>query len=201
MYRAMRRVAMWAAAAAMLMGAQPALADCLPWKTAGPVIAKNGLVPAKEVYRNVLTRTGGKILLHKVAIRPGKPLLCARLPGGPLLFGLPGNPMAVAVGLRFFVLPAIRTMLGRASESFPCARTTAPIRKRESLTFFAKALARVTPEAVLEVTLLPGQESFRIAPLLRANCWAIVPDGVGDVRAGDVVHVASLLPAAFPGGS
>lgn len=35
---------------------------------------------------------GGTVLFHKVAVRPGKPLLLARLPGGTLLLGLPGNP-------------------------------------------------------------------------------------------------------------
>jgi uncharacterized membrane protein YkoI len=39
---------------------------------AGPVIAKNGLVPAKEVYRNVLTRTGGKILHASLCENNGK---------------------------------------------------------------------------------------------------------------------------------
>lgn len=44
------------------MIAPPAMAECLPWKAAGPLIAKNGLVPANQVYKSVETRTGGKIL-------------------------------------------------------------------------------------------------------------------------------------------
>jgi uncharacterized membrane protein YkoI len=56
------RVAIWALAAAILMIAPQAMAECLPWKAAGPLIAKNGLVPANKVYKAVQTRTGGKIL-------------------------------------------------------------------------------------------------------------------------------------------
>jgi uncharacterized membrane protein YkoI len=51
-----------AAAAISAMVSAPAEAGCMPWKTAGPVIAKNGLVPAKVVYKKVLSKTGGKIL-------------------------------------------------------------------------------------------------------------------------------------------
>jgi molybdopterin molybdotransferase len=56
-----------------------------------------------------LERIGAQTLFHKVAIRPGKPLLFAKLPGDVLLFGLPGNPIAVAVGLR---LPEVRKLPG-----------------------------------------------------------------------------------------
>lgn len=148
-----------------------------------------------------IERIAGEILFHKVAIRPGKPLLFARLPGGQLLFGLPGNPMAVAVGLRFFVLPAARALLGREPERYLAARALEPVRRRHALTFFAKARAEVTADATLTVELLPGQESFKISPLLRANCWAIVPEGRQDVNAGDILQIAPLLPTDFPLGA
>jgi molybdopterin molybdotransferase len=160
--------------------------------TGGVSAGRFDFVPA------TVERAGGEVLFHNVAIRPGKPLLFARLPGGSLLFGLPGNPMAVAIGLRFFVLPAIRALMGRPPERHLVARAAEAIRKRESLTFFAKALAEVNADAVLTVRLLPGQESFKISPLLRANCWAMVPDGRDVVPAGDIVRVAPLLPTDFP---
>jgi len=59
---AMRQAAIWAIAIAILMIAPPAHAGCLPWKSAGPVIAKNGLVPGNVIYKTVQAKTGGKIL-------------------------------------------------------------------------------------------------------------------------------------------
>ena len=56
------RVAIWAMAAAIFLFAPQAMAECLPWKAAGALIAKNGLVPANKVYKTVVSRTGGKIL-------------------------------------------------------------------------------------------------------------------------------------------
>ena len=160
--------------------------------TGGVSAGRHDFVPA------TVERLGGEILFHKVAIRPGKPLLFARLPGGALMFGLPGNPMAVAVGLRFFVLAAMRGLMGRPRERHLPARVRQTVRKRDSLTFFAKARAGVSPEAALTVQVLPGQESFKISPLLVANCWAIIPEGRDNVPAGDIVQIAPLAPSDFP---
>ncbi|HEY9131644.1 MAG TPA: molybdopterin molybdotransferase MoeA, partial [Dyella sp.] len=55
---------------------------------------------------------GAEWLFHKVAIRPGKPQLAACLREGPIVMALPGTPMAVAVGMRFFIAPLLRTMAG-----------------------------------------------------------------------------------------
>lgn len=160
--------------------------------TGGVSAGRLDFVPA------MITALGGEILFHKVAIRPGKPVLLARLPAGQLIFGLPGNPMAVAVGLRFFVLPAIRALLGLPPERYFRARCLEGSRKRAGLTFFAKAHAQVDRDGRLAVELLPGQESFRIRPLLQANCWAIVPEGCIDLTAGALIEIAPLLPGSFP---
>ena len=42
--------------------------------------------------------------------------------------------------------------------------------------------------------ILPGQESFRIAPLLQANCWAIVPEGTARSPAGGTLYTLPLYP-------
>ena len=68
---------------------------------------------------------GGEMVFHKVAIRPGKPVLHARLPGGVLLFGLPGNPLAVAAGMRFFVIPALRALQGLPPDPDQCDHRSA----------------------------------------------------------------------------
>ncbi|MDH5254331.1 MAG: molybdopterin molybdotransferase MoeA [Gammaproteobacteria bacterium] len=137
---------------------------------------------------------GGEIVFHKVAIRPGKPVLHARLPGGAVLFGLPGNPLAVAVGMRFLVIPALRAMQGLAPECPTPAVTMTAVRGRGDLRFFGKAVVDVDAAGQRQVRILPGQESFRIAPLLRANCWAIVPEGVGEIAAGGVLQTLPLYP-------
>lgn len=156
--------------------------------TGGVSAGKLDLVPA------AVRALGGETVFHKVAIRPGKPLLHARLPNGALVFGLPGNPLAVAVGMRFFVIPALRALQGQPPEQATTALATTPIRGRGSLRFFAKARVEVTPHGRREVQLLPGQEAFRIAPLLAANCWAVIAEGTDEVPAGGTVETVPLYP-------
>ncbi|MSR08461.1 MAG: molybdopterin molybdenumtransferase MoeA [Gammaproteobacteria bacterium] len=156
--------------------------------TGGVSAGRLDLLPA------VVRELGGEVLLHKVAIRPGKPLLHARLPGGVLLFGLPGNPLAVAVCMRFFVIPALRALQGLAAEVPLPAFTTDAVRRRGALRFFAKAVLATDATGQRRVRILPGQESFRIAPLLSANCWAIVPEGDGDIPAGGLLETLPLYP-------
>lgn len=156
--------------------------------TGGISAGRLDLLPA------AIRAAGGEIVFHKVAIRPGKPVLFGRLPGGALLFGLPGNPLAVAVALRFFVVPALRRLQGLPPEAPLRAALTEPLRGRGSLRFFAKAASRVDGEGRNVVRILPGQESFRIAPLLAANCWAVVPEGAAEIPAGHLLDTLPLYP-------
>lgn len=142
-------------------------------------------------------RLGGEVLFHSVAIRPGKPLLFARLVNGSLLFGLPGNPAAVAACFRFFVIPAMRCLQDLAPERFHTARALTRISKKPNLRFFGKARIQVDDEGQLRAGLLPGQESFKVRSLAESNGWVIVPEDAEAVCAGERVEVAPLYPTEF----
>jgi molybdopterin molybdotransferase len=159
--------------------------------TGGVSAGRMDFVPA------ALEQLGADILFHRVAIRPGKPILFARLPNGTLVFGLPGNPIAVAVGLRFFVVPAMRRMKGQPDENYATAILQQEQLKKAGLTFFAKAHARTDDSGRLIAEVLPGQESFRIKPLMQANCWAILTADGDAAAAGSSVRIAPLSPGLF----
>ncbi|WP_233842124.1 gephyrin-like molybdotransferase Glp [Dyella sp. 2HG41-7] len=145
-----------------------------------------------------LERLGAKTLFHKVAIRPGKPLLFAQLPNNVLLFGLPGNPIAVAVGLRFFVEPALRVMLGIPSETPRRIPLSKAYSKKPRLRFHLKSRMHIDAEGRLAVEVLDGQESYRIRPLADANAWAVVPADVDALLAGALVDVYGVGHFEFP---
>lgn len=158
--------------------------------TGGVSAGRMDFVPA------ALEQLGADILFHKVAIRPGKPMLFARLPDGRCVFGLPGNPIAVAVGMRFFVVPALRRMRGLPPETYATATLTEAHHKKAGLTFFAKARAQTNSRGELSVDILPGQESFKIKPLMQANCWAIAPGDAETLARGSAVEIALLREMA-----
>ncbi|RDG36328.1 molybdopterin molybdotransferase MoeA [Streptomyces corynorhini] len=62
----------------------------------------------------VLARVGAELLVDGVAVRPGHPMLLARLPSGRHLVGLPGNPLAAVSGLLTLAEPLLRALSGRA---------------------------------------------------------------------------------------
>ncbi|MDP6435806.1 MAG: molybdopterin molybdotransferase MoeA [Gammaproteobacteria bacterium] len=159
--------------------------------TGGVSAGRMDFVPA------ALEQMGADILFHRVAIRPGKPLLFALLPDGTRVFGLPGNPIAVAVGLRFFVVPALRTMLGLPDERYLSAKLTEPMRKKPGLRFFGKASAGTDDSGNLVARVLPGQESFKISPLMQSNCWVIAPEEADEIPEGTAVRVAPTKPGTL----
>jgi molybdopterin molybdotransferase len=166
------------------------------WHGQADVIVTTGGVSAgvRDLVPAAVAAAGAELLFHKVAIRPGKPVLAARFPGGPWLIGLPGNPVAVAAGARFFLVPLLRALLGRGPEPWLPARVEQAVRARPGLHFFGKARARVGSDGTLWVTLLPGQESFRVAPLVAANCWLVLPAGAPDMAAGGTAHIVPMAP-------
>jgi len=139
-----------------------------------------------------LRARGADLCFHGVAIRPGKPLLCARLREGPLHVGLPGNPASCAVGLRFFVEPLLRAMLGLPRERPTCLPLAAPVHARANLRTHLHAMLESDGEGRLTVHLLPRQESFRLAPFLSSQAWLVLPgtgDGSTAIEPGQAVEV------------
>ena len=65
----------------------------------------------------------GKLLLHGIAIKPGKPTIIGKAGVKPLV-GLPGHPVAAYFVTKLFILPLLSRLMGRVQESYT---TTAKI--------------------------------------------------------------------------
>lgn len=125
---------------------------------------------------SVLESMGGKIIFHKVAIRPGKPILFAQFNNIPF-FGLPGNPISTAVGCTFFVEPLLNNITKQQNPITIKAILNNPYTKKHSLRQFLKAVYFIDPSSCcLKVNILEGQESFKIKPFSQSNCWVILDE-------------------------
>ncbi|HEX5569192.1 MAG TPA: molybdopterin molybdotransferase MoeA [Streptomyces sp.] len=87
-----------------------ALCAALAATTADLVVTTGGTAsgPVDHVHP-ALRRLGATLLVDGVAVRPGHPMLLARLPSGAHLVGLPGNPLAAVAGLLTLAEPLLRT--------------------------------------------------------------------------------------------
>jgi molybdopterin molybdotransferase len=63
----------------------------------------------------ILRRSGAELLVDGVQVRPGHPMLLARLKEDQHLVGLPGNPLAAVSGLLTLAEPLLRTLSGRTA--------------------------------------------------------------------------------------
>lgn len=81
----------------------------------GVSVGERDLVPA------ALAACGAEVLVHGVAMKPGKPFLFARRGAVPVL-GLPGSPSACLVAFEVFGRPALLARAGAAARLRPALR-------------------------------------------------------------------------------
>lgn len=147
---------------------------------------------------DTLRRLQAEILFHKVAMRPGRPLLAARLADGPLLVALPGTPMAVAVGQRFFVTPLLRAMQGQGEEPALHAILDTPQNPRPGIRHFLRAQLHLDDRGQLHASIPAQQQPFRIRPFAEADAWVVLPEDAADGSIGARVAVLGLEAGTSP---
>ncbi|HWA83363.1 MAG TPA: gephyrin-like molybdotransferase Glp, partial [Fimbriimonadaceae bacterium] len=81
------------------------------------VITSGGVSVGKhDLVRSTWNELGVEEMFWRVAIRPGKPVYFGVAPDGPVVFGLPGNPVSTLVTFYLFVRPAVLHMQGRVAD-------------------------------------------------------------------------------------
>jgi len=117
-----------------------------------------------------------------VRMRPGKPMLFALLADGRPYFGLPGNPVAALASFRFFVVHALRRMLGLAPEQGE--RVTCNAVPRPDTSLLLRGRHNDTPG---EVDCTLDQRSHVLSSTLQADCWVKLAEGGATAEAFPIV--------------
>jgi molybdenum cofactor synthesis domain-containing protein len=146
-----------------------------------------------DLTKSALRELDAEIFFERVALRPGKPTVFARLPNGTLVFGLPGNPVSVSVTFNLFARTALLAMQGVAEpalkpETALLARAVKGTADRESY-----LPAQVTTNDDGQVVAFPlkwGGSSDFVAFAI-ATALVIVP-AVKSIEAGSLVNVVRL---------
>ncbi len=123
-----------------------------------------------------------------VAIRPGKPILFAKIKGKQkAIFGLPGNPISSAACFRFFVYPYLESLLGITAEKPFKAILKNAFSKKGKFTRFVKSKFNTTNDGKIIVEILKGQESFKIKSFVKSNIWTVLPSGKSKFKKNEIV--------------
>ncbi|MEK6336788.1 MAG: gephyrin-like molybdotransferase Glp [Acidobacteriota bacterium] len=145
-----------------------------------------------DFTKAALKELGAEIFFERVALRPGKPTVFARL-GDTLIFGLPGNPVSVAVTFNLFARTALRAMQGAHDTQLHehtavLARDLRGSKDRES---YLPADLRTDERGLLLAEPLKWGGSSDFVAFARASALINLPAGV-ELRAGDIVRVVRL---------
>lgn len=143
--------------------------------------------PVDHLHR-ALTELGAEYVVNTVAVRPGFPMLLAKLPGGRFLAGLPGNPQSALIGLFTLVWPLVAGLSGAQLPELPRARLAAPVPGRGAATHLA--LARIDADGAAHPVSYAGSAMLR--GVARANGFVVIDPGTS----GEAGSTVGVLP--FP---
>ena len=130
------------------------------------------------------------VAFWKIAMRPGRPMAVGRI-GSAMLFGLPGNPVAVMVTFLAFVRPALLQMMGCASKELPLlkAHSLESIRKKPGRTEYQRAIVQTHANGSLQVRTTGQQGSGVLSSMAVANGLLVLHHEQGNVAVGEEVDV------------
>ncbi len=180
---------------------------------ADAIITSGGVSVGEADFTKTMMKKLGDVAFWRIAMRPGRPMAVGRLskekstsdpneaggissqnnssPEAAILFGLPGNPVAVMVTFLAFVRPALLRMMGAnpAAQPFLRARSTEAIRKKPGRTEYQRGWVSTAPDGSLQVKSTGSQGSGVLRSMAQANGLMVLHHAQGNVAIGDEVDV------------
>ncbi|MGB4346591.1 MAG: gephyrin-like molybdotransferase Glp [Burkholderiaceae bacterium] len=161
---------------------------------ADAIITSGGVSAGDADYMKQLLASLGEVLFWKIDMRPGRPMAFGKLTANghsAMLFGLPGNPVAVMVTFYFFARAALRQMMGATPlpQLIARVRSAQPIRKKPGRTEYQRGIITLDAEGLQSVRITGSQGSGILSSMSEANCMVLLQHAQGDVQAGELVDV------------
>jgi molybdopterin molybdotransferase len=153
---------------------------------------------AKPGARTGLPTATAPDLLAKSASRPKEYCGSSYDNNSAILFGLPGNPVAVMVTMLAFVRPALLRMMGANAAKY-CgaplylqARSSEALRKKPGRTEYQRGTVTRAADGTLQVKTTGNQGSGVLSSMVQANGLIVLHHTQGNVAVGDTVDVLML---------
>lgn len=129
----------------------------------------------RDMIRPALLDLRGEYVIDQVQSKPGHPMLLAKIPDGPFVANLPGNPLAAVVGFMTMVSPLVESLTGRNLSTL------------DELSFdhdIDPDVTRIVPVNYINGEWTPTE--FRGSAMLRglahAECFAVLAPYTSQVR-------------------
>ncbi len=157
------------------------------------VITSGGAANGDYDFIKKVVDQAGELLMTTVNMRPGKAQTFGLVNGTPV-FGLPGNPAAAYLGFEMIIRPALRKMQGYSHFTRPevIAKLTVSQKKKDPRRIFNRATLSKDSNGAYLVTPAKNQSSGLFGPIQRANCFVVLPEGIGQYAEGDSLKCVLL---------
>ena len=188
-------------------------------RAADAVITSGGVSVGEADHTKQVMKTVGDVLFWRIAMRPGRPMAigrvsvdangsrvstgsgASRVSAGTersrasghqaILFGLPGNPVAVMVTFYAFVRDALLAMSGATPRPLPMLRaaSVAALRKKPGRTEYQRGIVARGSGGQWWVEITGAQGSGILRSMSQANGLVVLHHEQGDVKSGELVDV------------
>ena len=162
--------------------------------SADAVITSGGVSVGEADHTKAIMAELGDVLFWRIAMRPGRPMAIGRVATRgheAILFGLPGNPVAVMVTFYAFVRAALLSMSGASPSPLPLLRAacTSALRKKPGRTEYQRGIVSRAADGGWQVTITGSQGSGILSSMSAANGMVVLHHDQGDVEVGEEVDV------------
>ncbi|WP_439114341.1 molybdopterin molybdotransferase MoeA [Hydrogenophaga sp.] len=180
-----------------VVGDQPALLEAAfrqAAATADAIITSGGVSMGEADHTKAMMKHLGDVAFWRIAMRPGRPMAVGRITEqgrSAILFGLPGNPVAVMVTFLAFVRPALLRLMGSttAEPLLLKAQSGEPLRKKPGRTEYQRGIVTRGADGALHVCTTGNQGSGVLRSMVEANGLIVLHHSQGNVAVGDAVDV------------
>lgn len=161
---------------------------------ADAIITSGGVSVGEADHTKAMMKKLGDVAFWRIAMRPGRPMAVGRLSQDGrdcVLFGLPGNPVAVMVTFMAFVRPALQRLMGWNAPAKPLlkARTREKLRKKPGRTEYQRGIVESDENEQLWVRLTGNQGSGVLSSMVQANGLIVLHHQQSTAEVGDWVDV------------
>ena len=159
------------------------------------VITSGGVsIGAADFTRDVMARLG-EVAFWTIAMRPGRPMAFGRIvsnDSSAVMFGLPGNPVAVMATFCFVVRQGLQRMMGANPAPIPLlqALSDCTIRKTFGRVDYLRGIVYRNAEGSSRVRITGAQGSGILRSMSEANCFIVLSQRQQDIAVGDLVDIA-----------
>lgn len=161
---------------------------------ADAIITSGGVSMGEADHTKAMMKQLGDVAFWRIAMRPGRPMAVGRIQEAgksSVLFGLPGNPVAVMVTFLAFVRPALQRLMGAELQApvLLQARSGEAMRKKPGRTEYQRGTVVREADGSLVARTTGNQGSGVLSSMVQANGLIVLRHDQGNVAVGDTVEV------------